>query len=85
VDGQLPDVQPLAEPSMVPMSGQQTELLSGGGLPIPVAQNNNRITIEHKEYGIKLVFMHTVLAREVVDMHTTTVGHSRTSWPSRPS
>ncbi len=58
----------LAEPSIVTLSGQQAEFLSGGEIPIPVAQNNNRITIEYKEYGIKLVFVPTVLAREVVDM-----------------
>ena len=58
----------LAEPSLVALSGQQAEFLSGGEIPIPVAQNNNRITIEYKEYGIKLVFVPTVLAKEVVDL-----------------
>ena len=58
----------LARPTLVALSGQQAEFLAGGELPIPVAQNGNRITIEFKEYGVKLVFVPTVLGSEVVDM-----------------
>ena len=58
----------LAEPTLVALSGQQAEFLAGGEIPIPVAQTNNRITVEFKEYGVKLVFVPTVLADEVVDM-----------------
>jgi pilus assembly protein CpaC len=58
----------LAEPSLVTLSGQQAEFLIGGEIPVPVAQNNGRITLEYKEYGIKLAFIPTVLAREVVDL-----------------
>ncbi len=58
----------LARPTLVALSGQQAEFLSGGEIPIPVAQLGNRITIEFKEYGVKLVFVPTVLGNEVVDM-----------------
>ncbi|MBK9644510.1 MAG: pilus assembly protein N-terminal domain-containing protein [Deltaproteobacteria bacterium] len=58
----------LAEPRITVLSGQQAEFLSGGEVPIPIAQNNNRITLEFKEYGIKLVFVPTVLGGEVIDM-----------------
>ena len=60
----------LAEPKIVALSGQQAEFLAGGEIPIPVAQNNNRITLEFKEYGVKLVFVPTVLGNDIIDMRT---------------
>lgn len=58
----------LAQPTLVSLSGQQAELLVGGEIPIAVAQAATRITIEYKEYGVKLVFVPTVLAGQVIDM-----------------
>lgn len=58
----------LARPTLVALSGQQAEFLAGGEVPIPVAQNNGRISIEFKEYGTKLVFVPTVLGNDVIDM-----------------
>ncbi len=58
----------LAEPTLVALSGQQAEFLAGGEIPIPVAQNAGQITIDFKEYGVKLVFVPTVLAGEVIDV-----------------
>lgn len=58
----------LAEPSLVALSGQQAEFLAGGEIPVPVAQQDDRITIEFKEYGVKLVFVPTVLSGNVIDM-----------------
>ncbi len=57
-----------AEPTLVVLSGQEAELLAGGEIPIPVAQNNNRITLEFKEYGVKLSFVPTVLGSGVIDL-----------------
>ena len=59
----------LARPTLVALSGQQAEFLAGGEVPIPVAQHGQRgSAIEFKEYGVKLVFVPTVLGGEVVDM-----------------
>lgn len=58
----------LARPTLVALSGQQAEFLAGGEVPIPVSQFGGRISLEFKEYGIKLVFVPTVLAGNVVDM-----------------
>jgi len=58
----------LAQPTLVALSGQQAEFLAGGEVPIPVSQFGNKVTIEFKEYGVKLVFVPTVLGEEVVDM-----------------
>jgi len=60
----------LAEPTLVALSGQQAEFLAGGEIPVPVAQTNNRITLEFKEYGVKLLFVPTVLGNDVIDMRT---------------
>jgi pilus assembly protein CpaC len=59
----------LAQPTLVALSGQQAEFLSGGQIPVPIDERNGRITIEYKEYGVKLVFVPTVLAGNVIDMH----------------
>ncbi len=58
----------LAQPTLVALSGQQAEFLAGGEVPIPVSQFGNKVTIEFKEYGVKLVFVPTVLGDTVVDM-----------------
>ncbi|MCB9777216.1 MAG: pilus assembly protein N-terminal domain-containing protein [Alphaproteobacteria bacterium] len=58
----------LARPTLVALSGQQAEFLAGGEVPIPVANQLNNISIEFKEYGVKLLFVPTVLGGEVVDM-----------------
>lgn len=61
----------LAQPTLVSLSGQQAEFLAGGEVPIPVAQNNGRISTEFKEYGVKVVFVPTVLGGNVVDMQAS--------------
>lgn len=60
----------LAEPTLVALSGQQAEFLVGGEIPVPTAQVGDRVSIEYKEYGVKLVFVPTVLAGQVIDMRT---------------
>ncbi len=57
----------LARPTLVAMSGQQAEFLAGGEVPIPVAQFGDRISIEFREYGVRLTFVPTVLAGDVID------------------
>ena len=58
----------LAQPTLVALSGQQAEFLAGGEIPIPVSQFGDKVTIEFKEYGVKLIFVPTVLGGDVVDM-----------------
>lgn len=60
----------LAQPTLVALSGQQADFLSGGEIPIPVGQVNGYISIDYKEYGIKVSFVPTVLSGDVVDMRT---------------
>lgn len=44
----------LSQPNMVTLSGEKANILVGGEIPVPVSRDNNDITIEWKEYGIKL-------------------------------
>ncbi|WEJ62572.1 type II and III secretion system protein family protein [Thiomicrorhabdus lithotrophica] len=46
----------LAKPELIVQSGETADFLVGGEVPIPVAQNENTITIEYKEFGIRLRF-----------------------------
>lgn len=60
----------LAQPTLACLSGQQCEFLAGGELPLPSPGGSGMIRIEFKEYGVKLLFVPTVLAGNVVDMRT---------------
>lgn len=46
----------LAKPELIVQSGETAEFLVGGEVPIPVAQDENTITIEYKEFGVRLSF-----------------------------
>ncbi|MES2758069.1 MAG: type II and III secretion system protein family protein [Pseudomonadota bacterium] len=55
-------VRMLAEPTVMALSGQEGSFLAGGRIFIPVAQDNNKITLEEREFGVGLRFTPTVLA-----------------------
>jgi pilus assembly protein CpaC len=52
----------LAEPNIMALSGQTGKFLSGGRIFIPVETDEDTITLEEKEFGIRLAFTPTVLA-----------------------
>lgn len=61
----------LAQPTLLALSGQKSEFLAGGEIPIPTPQGGGAgttITITYKEYGVKLWFIPTVLASDVIDV-----------------
>ena len=51
----------LAEPNLVALSGQTASFLAGGEFPIPVSQVDGAITVEFKQFGVKLDFTPTVM------------------------
>jgi pilus assembly protein CpaC len=55
-------VRILAEPNVMAISGQEGTFLAGGKIFIPVAQDNNKVTLEEKEFGVGLRFTPTVLS-----------------------
>ena len=61
----------LAQPTMSSLSGQQSDFLAGGEVPIPMSQGqggNMRVSISYREFGVKLAFVPTVLANNVIDV-----------------
>ena len=46
----------MAEPNLVCISGETASFLAGGEFPIPVPQGNQQVTIEFREFGIRLNF-----------------------------
>jgi pilus assembly protein CpaC len=59
----------LAEPNLTTMSGQPANFLVGGEFPIPVATNQNEISVDFKQYGISLSFVPTVLSKDQIVLH----------------
>ena len=52
----------LAEPNLIAMDGQTASFLAGGEFPIPVVQGSNgSVTIQFKEYGVRLNFKPTII------------------------
>ena len=58
----------LAEPNLVALSGQTASFLAGGEVPIPVAQNDGRVDVVFKEFGVRLSFTPTVLEDGVINL-----------------
>ena len=58
----------LAEPTLTTLSGQDAQFLSGGSFPIPVSQENGRIGIEFKDFGVKLSFQPLILDRSRINL-----------------
>jgi pilus assembly protein CpaC len=48
----------LAEPNLVTLEGEEASFLAGGEFPFPIVQggNSNQVTIQWKEFGIRLNF-----------------------------
>ena len=62
--------QSLAEPNLIAYNGQEASFLAGGEIPVPVVQggNSNAISIDYKEYGVRLNFTPTV-AGDTIRLH----------------
>jgi pilus assembly protein CpaC len=53
--------QSLAEPNLIAYNGQEASFLAGGEFPIPLVQGaTGTVTIEFKEFGIRLNFKPTI-------------------------
>jgi pilus assembly protein CpaC len=55
-------IRTLAEPNLTALSGEKATFLAGGEFPIPVAQDNNTITIVFKKFGVSTGFKPVVLS-----------------------
>jgi len=58
----------LAEPNLIAESGKEASFLAGGEFPIPVVQgsaNNAAVSVQFKEFGVRLRFTPTVIDNRV--------------------
>ncbi|WP_274629528.1 type II and III secretion system protein family protein [Arvimicrobium flavum] len=58
----------LAEPNLIARSGEKASFLAGGEFPIPVSEEDNRVTVTYKKFGISLDFMPTVLSDGLISL-----------------
>lgn len=56
----------LAEPTLITLNGHEASFLAGGEFPFPVAQEGGAISVEFREYGVRLSFTPTVLAGQLI-------------------
>ena len=63
--------QSLAEPNLIALNGKEASFLAGGEYPYPVVQPSagaTSVTIQFKEFGVRLSFTPTVLAGDLIDL-----------------
>jgi len=70
------DLKLLANPQLVCLSGEKASFLVGGEVPVPIAQTVSgggvpTVTIEWKEYGVKLDFNPTIIDTNLVNLKIT--------------
>jgi len=66
-------VRTLAEPNLTAVSGEPAKFLVGGEFPVPVGEDNNgRVTIEFKPFGVGLGFTPVVLSEGRISLKLTT-------------
>lgn len=66
-------VRTLAEPNLAAVSGESATFLVGGEFPVPVGEDNEgRITVEFKQYGVGLGFTPIVLSGGRISLKLST-------------
>jgi pilus assembly protein CpaC len=66
-------VRTLAEPNLTAVSGESAKFLAGGEFPVPVAEDNEgRITVEFKQFGVGLGFTPVVLSNGRISLKLST-------------
>jgi pilus assembly protein CpaC len=67
------EIKLIANPRLLSLSGEESSFLVGGEIPIPVAQITSgggvpSITIEWKEYGVKLKFVPSIIDTNLINL-----------------
>ena len=66
-------IRTLAEPNLTAISGESAKFLAGGEFPVPVSQDNNgRVSLEFKPYGVGLGFTPVVLGPGRISLKIST-------------
>jgi pilus assembly protein CpaC len=59
----------LAEPTLTAMSGETAKFLAGGEFPIPVAQNEEAISVDWKQFGVNVSFKPVVMTEGRISLN----------------
>ena len=59
----------LAEPTLTAISGETAKFLAGGEFPVPIAQDNNTLTVEWKPFGINVSFKPVVMTEGRISLN----------------
>lgn len=51
----------LAEPNLTALSGETASFLAGGEFPIPIVSSQGNVTVEFREFGVRLSFTPTIV------------------------
>lgn len=65
-------VRTLAEPNLSAISGESAKFLAGGEFPIPVARDDDGVSITFKPYGVGLGFTPVVLSNGRISLKVST-------------
>lgn len=66
-------IRTLAEPNLTAISGESAKFLAGGEFPVPVGlDNNGRVTVEFKPFGVGLGFTPVVLSNGKISLKLST-------------
>ncbi|HUF57613.1 MAG TPA: type II and III secretion system protein family protein [Thermohalobaculum sp.] len=58
----------LAEPNLTALSGETASFLAGGEVPIPINEQDGEVTVEFKEFGVRLTFTPVVLGNGMIHL-----------------
>ncbi|MDB5452586.1 MAG: cpaC [Caulobacteraceae bacterium] len=61
-------VRTLARPNLVAVSGEKASFLAGGEFPFPVPDGDRGLTVQFREYGVKLNFQPVVQSNGLIKM-----------------
>jgi pilus assembly protein CpaC len=58
----------LAEPNLTTLSGQKASFLAGGEFPVPIEEDDGKVTVEFKQFGVRLDFVPVVLDDGLINL-----------------
>ena len=65
-------VRTLAEPNLTALSGQAATFLAGGEYPVPVVDDQGRVSVTYKPFGVELEFTPRVVDGDVINLRLKT-------------
>jgi pilus assembly protein CpaC len=61
-------IRTLAEPNLTALSGQEARFLAGGEYPVPSEEEDNKVTVEFKPFGVELNFTPVVVDNDIINL-----------------